>query len=1555
MDKSWMVEDRHTEKYINGVKGFIQFAFSHSAKGNTILCPCKKCLNCSWLEASHVLEHLVCEGFVNGYRRWEYHGEASSSLESGRDAHVQQFDEVEENDDLEEDCDELAGMMRDMRHDFGDLSDVEDEGDCREPTNESDPFKQLVGDAEEQLYPGCTCFSKLRFVVRLLHIKSLGGWSDKSFNMLLELQKEAFPKGSKLPKNFHEAKKMIRCLRLDYVSIHACDNDCILFWKEHANADCCPKCKASRWKSQKKRPDGRAAHKVPVKVLRYFPIAKRLQRLFISAKSATDCRWHDEGRTKDGLLRHPADSPAWKHFDAIHTRFAEDSRNIRLIIATDGFNPYRSMNCAYSVWPVIAIPINLPPWVCMKQPNFILTLLIPGPKSPGRDIDVFLEPLIDDLHLLFEKGVRTYDASMSQHFQLHAAVHSTITDLPGLATLVGVVTSGEYGCPKCHLLTCSRWLTNGKKTCYMDHRRFLVRNHRFRTIDKAFFDGNVESRTAPEPLTGEEVDALTRNMETVFGKDPTGKQTIRKRKRGDPPQIFKRRSIWFRLPYWKDLLQPHNIDAMHIEKNVCDNIVNTLLGINGKTKDNTNSRRDLELFNIRTDLHPVPVGKDTFDLPPASYSMSPELKRLFCQVLKGAMFPHGYASDIRKNVHVKEKKIAGLKSHDCHVLLQQLFPLAVRKTLPEGVSAALIRVSRFFKKIYAPVIRISDMEKLEEEIAETLSILETIFLPSFFDMMVHLMVHLPLQVRLGGPVKYSNMFPIERFLCTLKGYVRTKSHPEGSIAEGYIFYECLNFCARYFERCETRISRLVRNDDPEPMSSSMPFFNGGGRYLAGKYTITLDRNAWLQAHRYVLFNYDNITPYLSKHLEYLSSTGQRNALQIDKIHHDEFHEWLRLHVAHLVDSGKRMAREEGSSEEARTYGDVCEEQVARNTEKMKSLGLAVISSEMKALKKAAGKPKKKRALEVAIPESTRVLRSQSVMHESDNEEDADNEQELEENEELGLDDQQKKKKDGRKRTRMHTVYDRGNQPPVPVSFNEKGQPNGDNASEFSNFIATLVKTHIPLGHEDWRLVPVEKKNALLTTLRKYYVVDDKLKDYVMGTSHKKWRDFKADLKKKFFKPEKTDEEILTLRVEDNRVSYDDCVWLIKFWRSEEAEKRSEQGKKNRSSQKVLHTSGSKSHARVAAEMHKEKGYAPRRDEVFVRTHISKRDETTMTAETSKVIKDIDTAIEEHPELLEKSIQQGDILSHVLGKERNGYVRCVGLGPTAGSLGIPGAQKLKSTKLQMAELEAEKAWRTNEALMDHMDYFKEDTKAQMDALMAEMAEMRSMLSQSIAGNKNFMHTSEIQPEASVGEYSTADQSIHDVDSIEAAQLIRKKKEAAQRLNNEAELQKRKEAELLHKKKEEALMQKNNEQDMQKKREIESKKKQEDLMQKKKEQDMQKKREADLKKKKEATVTQKNHQKGNEVILFNVYRDHTTPVAKATILATDRKKIVGGRELGTECCEVVVNYIIKRDAILPRPIGDVTTMGQAQGRTIAWLYKHLEVDKSKMKQASPPQEE
>jgi len=70
MDKIWMDEDRHNEKFINGVKGFIQFAFTHLAKANTVLCPCRKCVNCSWLEATDVQVHLIYDGFVTNYKRW---------------------------------------------------------------------------------------------------------------------------------------------------------------------------------------------------------------------------------------------------------------------------------------------------------------------------------------------------------------------------------------------------------------------------------------------------------------------------------------------------------------------------------------------------------------------------------------------------------------------------------------------------------------------------------------------------------------------------------------------------------------------------------------------------------------------------------------------------------------------------------------------------------------------------------------------------------------------------------------------------------------------------------------------------------------------------------------------------------------------------------------------------------------------------------------------------------------------------------------------------------------------------------------------------------------------------------------------------------------------------------------------------------------------------------------------------------------------------------------------------------------------------------------------
>ena len=58
----------------------------------------------------------------------------------------------------------------------------------------------------------------------------------------------------------------------------------------------------------------------------------------------------------------------------------------------------------------------------MKQPHFIMSLLIPGPMALGNDIDVYLEPLIDKLMILWQDGVKTYDASKKSSFKIHVAI-----------------------------------------------------------------------------------------------------------------------------------------------------------------------------------------------------------------------------------------------------------------------------------------------------------------------------------------------------------------------------------------------------------------------------------------------------------------------------------------------------------------------------------------------------------------------------------------------------------------------------------------------------------------------------------------------------------------------------------------------------------------------------------------------------------------------------------------------------------------------------------------------------------------------------------------------------------------------------------------------------------------------------------------------------------------------------------------------------------------------------------------------------------------------------
>ena len=121
-------------------------------------------------------------------------------------------------------------------------------------------------------------------------------------------------------------------------------------------------------------------------------------------------------------MRHPVDTEAWKSFDSKYIEFSSEHRNVRLGLATDEFNPYGNMSSTHNTWPVIFIPYNLPPWMCMKRSSFMLSLLIPSPTSPENDIDVYLQPLVKELKELWDVGVKMFDVSSKKSFPMHAAL-----------------------------------------------------------------------------------------------------------------------------------------------------------------------------------------------------------------------------------------------------------------------------------------------------------------------------------------------------------------------------------------------------------------------------------------------------------------------------------------------------------------------------------------------------------------------------------------------------------------------------------------------------------------------------------------------------------------------------------------------------------------------------------------------------------------------------------------------------------------------------------------------------------------------------------------------------------------------------------------------------------------------------------------------------------------------------------------------------------------------------------------------------------------------------
>jgi hypothetical protein len=281
MYSGWDMGGNYMDEWMDKATTFMDRAFSRS---KIVWCPCSLYQNLRCLEDKRTIAIHVCKNaFVPGYEVWIFHNKSGTRVvaENEHDYDVGDIDRMDEM---------LEAIQGGVTED--------------PPIVKVEAFFKLLKASEELLHEHIEV-TLLAFVTRLIAIKSKYFFSNNCYNDLMKLISGILLMPHKVSKDIYQSKKMMSALSLKYEKIDVCLDNCMLFWKEHANEKKCLECGQSRFIKVATQDGERVMIEAAQKQLHYFPTTPRLKRLFISKRTVRHMRWHKEDiRENDRVMGH---------------------------------------------------------------------------------------------------------------------------------------------------------------------------------------------------------------------------------------------------------------------------------------------------------------------------------------------------------------------------------------------------------------------------------------------------------------------------------------------------------------------------------------------------------------------------------------------------------------------------------------------------------------------------------------------------------------------------------------------------------------------------------------------------------------------------------------------------------------------------------------------------------------------------------------------------------------------------------------------------------------------------------------------------------------------------------------------------------------------------------------------------------------------------------------------------------------------------------------------------------------------------------------------------